>query len=235
MPHASSGGDPGWPSPPGNQHEYGLALYQAQLQDHAAYRAHARSEKTAERERDWLRIKSRLDAEELLRHDIHQARVELAKESVERGRRGAEFVRAAASALVTIYTGVTGAAFAVTNQPLPAHGIIPVAFLAFAIVFAAASIGWMSRPAPTPGPVPTTDLLKREIRRLNAFVDWANELASRRVYCMHAAVLDLGIGCMFLPTIFLRWSGHWPWVTGLCAMAFAILLPVRTARWADAR
>lgn len=223
-------GGANWPEPPDDGSGCAEALYKARLEDHVADRAHARGEQAAERERDWARVKAKLDAEELLRHDVHQARVELAKGAVERGRRGAEFVRNAASALVTIYTGIIGATFAVTKEPLPAAGVTPVAFLAFAIVFAAAYTGWMSRPSPTQGAVATTHLLEREVRRLNSFTDWANELASRRVYCMHAAVLSLGFGCMLLPTVFLSWSGLWPWLVGGLAMACVVLVPLKTAQ-----
>jgi hypothetical protein len=75
-----------------------------------------------------------LDSEQALRQSVHQARVDVAKDAVSRSRAAADFVRNAAAALVTIYTGVIGATFAVTKEPLPERGLVPALFLGAAIV-----------------------------------------------------------------------------------------------------
>src|SRR5207248_73267 len=97
------------------------------------------------------------------------------------------FVRVGAGAVVSLYTGVIGATFAVTKSSLPSRALVPGVFLGAAIVFATGYVAFATRPRPTPESAPTTDLIERERRRVNAFVDWMNEIVGRRVYALQAS------------------------------------------------
>jgi hypothetical protein len=217
------------PEPPPYDDELRRAHYQARLDDALAVRAFERSEQAAERERDWQRVKVTLDSEQALRQSVHQARVDVAKDAVSRSRTAAEFVRNAAAALITLYTGVIGATFAVTKQPLPGRGLIPALFLGAAIVLSAAYTAFATRPRDAPVPGLGTNLLSREIQRLNAFVEWANGVVVRRLYCLHAAVLVLGVGALLLPMPFLGWSSTVVWITAIAGGVVGLGVPAYTA------
>jgi hypothetical protein len=218
----------GWPDPGADQ-DSKRGLFQARLDDIVAERANARAVADAMAEQDWERVKIGLDAEQALRRAVHDGCVEVAKGAVQRGRAAAEFVRNAAGALVTLYTGAIGATFAVSKTPLPPRGLAPVVFLGAAVVFAAAYAAWVTRPGSVPVGEPTTNLLEREVRRLNSFVDWASELAGRRLYALHASVLALGFGCVLLPTPFLSVSDTFVWSVSGIAGIFMLAVPVYTS------
>src|SRR6516225_6588483 len=169
-----------WPSVPEGDPDAEKALLQAQLDDAKAARDQERQDRAAADDRDWQRVKLALDSEQALRLQVHEARLGVARAAVDRARAAAEFVRNAASALVSLYTAVIGASFAVTKKALPARGLVSAVFLGAAVVLAAAYVAFTTKPRPTPEPEPTSELLERERRRLNAFVDWSNEIASRR-------------------------------------------------------
>jgi hypothetical protein len=170
-----------------------------------------------------------LDSEQALRQSVHQARVDVAKDAVSRSRAAADFVRNAAAALVTIYTGVIGATFAVTKEPLPERGLVPALFLGAAIVFSAAYTAFATRPRDAPVPALPTNLLEREIQRLNAFVEWANGVVVRRLFCLHAAVLSLGAGALLLPTPFLGWSDLAVWLAAIVGAALTLVASIFTS------
>jgi formate-dependent nitrite reductase membrane component NrfD len=213
------------PPPPPGDDELRRAQYQALLDDALAARAHQRSERAAEKERDWQRVKITLDSEQTLRHDVHLARVETVKAAISRTRSAADFVRNASTALITLYTGVIGATFAVTKQPLPSRGLVPVLFLAVAIVLAAAYTAFATRARGVPVPTLPTNLLEREVQRLNAFVSSANDIVVRRLYCLHGSVISLGFGAVLLPTPFLGWSNTVVWLLAAVGMAFTLVTP----------
>jgi hypothetical protein len=188
-----------WPSAPEGDSKVQQALFQAKLDDERAARDHERQAQAAADEQDWQRLKLLLDSEQTLRRQVHEAKLSVTKGSLDRARGAAEFVRNAASALVSLYTAVIGASFAVTKQPLPTRGLISPIFLGSAVVFSAAYVAFATRPRETPGWDPTSEWLEREQRRLDAFVTWINEIATRRLYALHMSVLSLGFGAFFLP------------------------------------
>jgi hypothetical protein len=152
------------------------------------------------------------------------------KAVVERSRAAAEFVRNAAAALVSLYTGVLGVTYAATATALPATGLVPVIFLGGATVFAAAYVAYATRPRAVAAPIPTSNLLEREVRRLNAYVDWVNEVATRRIYCLHASVLSLGFGAVLLPVPFLRVSDIAAVTVAAGAGAMVLGFPIATSK-----
>jgi hypothetical protein len=81
------------PAPPPGDAELGRAHYQATLDDVLGAHAFKRSEEAAEPERNWQRVKVTLDSEQALRQSVHQARVEVAKDTVSRCREAVAFGR----------------------------------------------------------------------------------------------------------------------------------------------
>jgi formate-dependent nitrite reductase membrane component NrfD len=179
-----------------------------------------------------LGFQAEIDSELSTSKAIHDARVEVAKATIERGRAGAEFVRNAAAAIVTLYTGVLGVAFAATENgtPLPARGLVPAVFLGLALASASAYAALLaSVPAPN-APIPHADLEIFQERRLDAFIRWVTRIALGRVYFLHASVLMLGMGVLFLPAAFLDIASWLVFGTGAVALLVALLLPLVTTR-----
>jgi hypothetical protein len=123
-----------WPSIPSGREndvvEYNKILYKGQVDEELARRQDAATAASKEAERDAERQKAAWDAEYALRKTVHDTRLEVAKAAIERGRAGAEFVRNAAAAIVTLYTGILGVAFATSAgaERLPARGVAPAVF-----------------------------------------------------------------------------------------------------------
>jgi hypothetical protein len=182
-----------WPDPPeaeAEDEEFLKLLYQAKLEEESARR---QTEYTNEAE-----------AEAALNKAVHDARLEVAKAAIDRGQSGAEFVRNAAAAIVTLYTGVLGVTFATTKDetPFPARGLAPAVFLGLALVCASAYAALLTQAPQIAAPRPHSQLPVFQERRLNAFVEWVSKIAMARVYFLHAAVISLGVGVLLLPVPF---------------------------------
>lgn len=176
-------------------------------------------------QQSWEMDKAAWQNEYELRKSVHDARLEVSKGAIERGRSGAEFVRNASGAIVTLYTGVLALTFAADETRLPARGIIPALFLALSVVFATSYVAWLGRAPQTMAPVPHSSLAEYQERRLNAFSRWASALALDRARSLHAAVLALGAGVLFLPTPFLAVNDDATWAVALLAMVLAVGAP----------
>jgi hypothetical protein len=177
-----------------------------------------------------LAFQAELDAELARSQAVHDARLEVAKATIERGRAGAEFVRNAAAAIVTLYTGVLGVAFAVGEDanPLPVRGLVPAVFLGLAIASASAYAALLTDvPAPR-APIPHANVDIFQERRLDAFVRWVAQIALGRVYFLHASVLTLGAGVLFLPTAFVDVANWLAFVAGGIGIGIAVLAPLAT-------
>ena len=210
--------------------------YEKRLDDFATDKQTETDAEVARLDRDWQAEKASIDAEIALFKAIHDARVEVAKGAIARGQAGAEFVRNASAAIVTIYTGILGLvfgkeAFAETPAALkfPLVGLIPALFLAFALAAAAYYVAYLTRAPAVDAPIPSSSYRVLSDRRLNVFVDWVSQIALNRVYWLHAAVIALSFGVLFLPIAFTRISSVAAWVlAGLAALA-TLILPVYTA------
>jgi hypothetical protein len=167
-----------------------------------------------------------------LNKSIHDARLEVAKAAIERGQSGAEFVRNAAAAIVTLYTGILGLAFAATDpaKPLPPRGVAAAVFLGLALAFASAYAALLTSTPAAKAPTPHAQLEVFQERRLNAFVDWVSAIAFGRLYFLHASVLALGAGVLFLPAPFLAVSDCAVVVVAGVGLLATLLVPFRTAR-----
>lgn len=165
---------------------------------------------------------------------IHDARIELAKSAIERGRAGAEFVRNAAAGIVTLYTAILGLAFSVTKDaqasPIDAVGIVPAIFLGVALVLATAYVALLGKEPVMPAPLPHSNFRTMQERRLSAFTNWASSLALSRVLFLHASVIALGFGVLFLPVAFLDVSSSPVGLATALALALTAIVPFLTTR-----
>jgi len=216
-------------------------LYEGQISEYAAQLRDVVTERVAvegrtwEREKDqWTRAEASQAAEEALYKAVHDARIELAKTAIERGRAGAEFVRNAAAGIVTLYTAILGVAFSVTKDaqaaPIDAVGIVPAIFLGVALVLATAYVALLGKQPDMAPPQPHSIYRTMQERRLSAFTNWASSLALSRVIFLHASVIALGFGVLFLPVAFLDVSSS---VVGLAtgiALALTVVIPYFTTK-----
>jgi hypothetical protein len=217
-----------WPSIPSGREndvvEYNKILYKGQVEEELARRQDAATAASKEAERDAERQKAAWDAEYALRKTVHDTRLEVAKAAIERGRAGAEFVRNAAAAIVTLYTGILGVAFATSAgaERLPARGVAPAVFLGLAVALSTAYVAFLTRAPSIQAPAPHSSLSVSQERRLNAFSDWASRITLSGAYFLHSAVVSLGWGVLLLPAPFLRVNNGLVWIVaaiGLVATA----------------
>lgn len=163
---------------------------------------------------------------------IHDARVELAKGAVARAQAGAEFVRNAATGIVTIYQGVLALTFGIAagQHTIPVSGLLPAVLLGLALTFACAYMAWLSVPPAVASPEPSASLQVYEARRLNVFSRWVSGIAMDRAYALHAAVLALGAGVVLLPVPFLGLDNDMTRGLAVVALAVVFLGPLVTKR-----
>jgi hypothetical protein len=229
------------PTPPDGRQEdlteFTRILYKARMDEWAANlrdiaSASARGVATdwEQQKQSWRLDEAAMQAEYDLRKSIHDARLTISKEAIDRALKGAESVRNAAAAIGTIYAGIAGLIFAADATPLPPTGIVPAIFLGIAIVLSAAYSAWLGRSRGTAPPIPHSSLVEYQERRLNAFTDWAAAIVLTRVYTMHAAVLALGAGVGLLPLPFIATDPDYAWLIAAIAMVLVLGVPVLTAR-----
>lgn len=233
-----------WPSLPTDRdpdrRDFVKALYQAQLDDFGARLRELAAKEAIDSQHDWEQEKrgwelekAELEAEHALAKIIHDARVEVSKSAVERGRSAADFVRNAAAGLITLYTAILGLSFSATKTRLPIRGVVPAVLLGLAIVFATAYVAWLKKAPSVPAPVPHASLSEYQERRLNSFTMWASSVALGRAYALHAAVLSLGLGAIFLPLPFLAVDNWISFVALGISLVLIIAIPLISTRRND--
>jgi hypothetical protein len=206
-----------------------VALFQGQVEEARAARDRDQQRAAEIARRDFERESAARKADYELAKVVHDARVEVAKSSIERARTAAEFVRNAAAGIVTIYTGVLGVAFATGDgsRALPARGIVPAVFLALSLVLATAYVAFFTRGPNTKVPLLSSSLPLRQEQRIRTFSAWVFEGIWRRATLLRAAVISLGAGAATLPAPFVQVHGWQLWVT----VATALVAVVVTALW----
>lgn len=204
--------EPNWPNLPeidkdDPQAQVKFARYQAQLAWINAQQQAAIAPQVALASAD-------LDREKLVKaSDLEQSQavmsayLDVAKGQIDRATAHGQFVQTAAGAVSTIYVGVLGVSYAVDKgKPLPARGIAPTFFLGLAILLATFFLAYITIPSATEGQ-PMTGLLIQDQRiRRNTFIRWVRSTAWQRLYFLHAAVLSLGVGVLFLTAPFIGGS-----------------------------
>lgn len=122
--------------------------------------------------------------------------------SVERARSGAEFVEKAAASVATVYAGILGLAFSVSDNPLPLRGLIPAVFLGLAIAGAAYYLAYPSHSA---SEMTTPDDETGSLEEwTNTFTELTRRMVSRRGWAVRAGIVSLAFGALFLPTPFVK-------------------------------
>jgi hypothetical protein len=215
-----------WPEPPtgyAEDRDFLKVLYEAKVEEESARRQ-------AEHE-------SEGDLEVALSKSVHDARLEVAKTAIDRGHKGAEFVRNAAAAIVTLYTGLLGVTFATTNDatPFPPRGLAPAFFLGLALVCASAYAALLTRAPQIDAPAPHSQLSVFQERRLYAFVEWVSKIALARAYFLHVAVVSLGLGVILLPAPFLAIENWVVLVIAALGLVLTVTLPQLTTGRARGR
>ena len=127
----------------------------------------------------------------------------VASGSIDRARAGAELVQKASAAIAVLYTGALALTFSVTDNPLPARGVLTPLFLGLAVVLSTAYIAYLGpKQGFTPGPKPALGLEPKTFERLNAFVSLTHRIATARVGALRASVVALGVGLIFIAAPF---------------------------------
>ena len=221
----------GWPPPPGTGPDLKQAWFEAQLNDELAIRREQAAEVAADAQLRRDLQKAAQDEEAALNKSVHDARIEIAKAAIDRGLGGAEFVRNAAAAIVTLYTGLLGVTYATADggQTLPSRGVAPAILLGLALACATAYAALLSQTPRASAPKPHSDLATYQGRRLNAFIDWASNIAMGRAYFLHASVFALFFGVLCLPVPFLAIGDGLVVFFASVFFLASVLLPLKTA------
>jgi hypothetical protein len=173
-------------------------------------------------EADSTRAQAEVQAELDLNAEYYKSIFEVGKGTLERSRAGAASVQTAASAIVTLYTGLLAVSFSVASRPLPPRGAVPAIMLGLAIVFATFYLAYLGRSGRHWVEANTASSLPRtaEQARAVAFLLWMRESALRRAFFLRAAVIALGFGVMLLPAAFISLGEvrlpvvHWTFGSG---------------------
>jgi hypothetical protein len=133
-----------------------------------------------------------------------QAILETATGSIDRSRVSADLVQKAAAAVGTLYAGVIGVAFSVSERPITARAILPVLFLGLAIGCSMIYVAYL-----TPGRAIPASLAFHSVRttrmrnEVNFYMAMVRDLINRRAYFLRSSVLALAVGVVLLPAAFI--------------------------------
>jgi hypothetical protein len=147
-----------------------------------------------------------LDLDDETAKKLYAELLTLSTQSVERSRKSAELIQAAAVAIGGLYTGILGFIFVAKDNPMPWRGIWPTLFFGLAVVLAMSYVAFITR---TPGvaepkPPATDDAQKRMMRRAYFYTQVTRALVYQRAHLLRAAVVSLGVGVFLLPLPFLE-------------------------------
>jgi hypothetical protein len=165
---------------------------------------------------------------------VFQAYLDVAKGQIDRSVTRTQFLTTAASAIGTIYAAIIGLSFGLgqPNHTLPAVGIAPAIFLGVSIALAAYYLAYITSQTHLLNQTITAKTLQHApilpIQRLfderNHLIEWVAETVVSRVQWLHAAVISLAIGVIFLPIPFVALPGWLIWL-GVGVGIFAVFIP----------
>ncbi|HLL79281.1 MAG TPA: hypothetical protein VKT25_07270 [Ktedonobacteraceae bacterium] len=224
-----------WPSPvetptSDKKAETTKALYQAQLQV------------LNNRQQGYIdRDKAVRTSDYAFHQAVFQAYLDVAKGQIDRSVTRTQFLATAASAIGTVYTAVIGLSFGLgqPNHTLPGTGIVPAIFLGLALAFAVYYLTFITsqshllkQPDPDQKEAGETTIVhgpllpvQRLFDERNRLIEWVASTVVSRVHWLHAAVISLAMGVVFLPLAFVTLPGWLIWlgvIVGLLAVAFPI-------------
>jgi len=135
---------------------------------------------------------------------IHDSYLEVTKASLERSLKRAEFLTATIAAISGTYTTLLGLVYGIGDgqTPLPGRGMIPVAFLGAALVFAAFYVAFLRRSVTRRNLLPSGIGGRLSEYRLKTFMDWMFSGVLARAWALRASVVSFGVGVALLPLPF---------------------------------
>jgi hypothetical protein len=151
------------------------------------------------------RKKALEDADRENEKAFYTALLEVAKGSIDRARASADVVQKAAAAIVTLYVGILGVAFAVAENPLPLRGVYPAIYLGLAIALSTVFLAFLPD-ASEEETVEASGVGEEDVRGLalaNLFIRWTRAQALVRSRWLRASVIALAVGVAFLPAPFI--------------------------------
>ncbi len=167
-----------------------------------------------------------------IRKALLDSYLDVSKKEFDRMFSRSEFIQKVAIALSGAYVAVVGLSFSLgkdNSRPLPAEGIIPTIFFGLCILLVTVYLAFIQKPGSTGSPV-LTGLLDHDAALLrNEFIDWASQFSMRRLWCLHSAVLFLGLGVIYLPCAFIALRPLYLWISAgiLSILAFAVPLIIQ--------
>jgi len=187
-----------------------IARYQAELDEFKARQRDIAANDLEEQKLEAAQSTNSFAAEDALRLAIQAAYLDVAKGSLERSLKRANFVTAAAGTIGTSYAGLLGLVYTLsgsTPRPLPLYGIAPTIFLGISFLLSAYYVAYI-RTSEVQG-----DFLPAGIgssglqqRRMLFFLKWASKGVLQRAAYLRWAVICLGVGIALLPLPFLARS-----------------------------
>lgn len=132
---------------------------------------------------------------------------EVLRGRIEQSRQSAETVQRAAAAISGLYGVALGVAFSVTNNPLPARGVIPLLFLGLAIVSSTVYLSWQGGARglmATTSPELQTGSFARQRAFIVDFQVLVADFMRRRLGWLRAAIVSLAFGLVLMPVPFVQ-------------------------------
>ena len=194
------------------------------------WKAQARDRATAE-DASGARSEARSEAdranERALFKSVHDAYISVAAASLQRALQRGIFVVTAASAVVTLYTGILGVRFAAGkgDQLLPARGLIPALYLGAAIALSATYVAFLKSTTVNIALLPSGIGADVAEARLQTFIFWTVSGVLDRSWAIRSAIGALALGAATLPLPFLSISSGAAWLAELgwlIVLAFAV-------------
>jgi len=174
---------------------------------------------------------------------VFQAYLDVAKGQIDRSVTRTQFLTTAASAIGTVYTAIIGLSFGLgqPNHTLPATGIAPAIFLGLSIALAAYYLAYITsqthllNQTATTSMQPTASILpiQRLFEERNHLIEWVANTVVSRIHWLHAAVISLAIGIVFLPIPYVALPGWLIWlgvIVGILIVSLPLAQHFRDAR-----
>ena len=161
-------------------------------------------------------------AEVALVQSVHDAYLEVTKQSLDRSLKRSEVVTTTVGAISGTYTALLALVFSVaTKQPLESRALVPVLFLGCALLLASIYAAFLRRQTIS------RRLLLSGVggmvaeERLRTFLDWTFAGVLQRAWALRASLVALGLGIALLPLPFVDVSNQTGAIMGTAA---AVLL-----------
>lgn len=161
---------------------------------------------------------------------LYSAHLAVAQGQIDRAQARAALVIQAASAIGTLYAAILGLDFGLGGgankavAPLPIRGIVPAVFLGIAIFAAALYLAYLTSLGTFRDAKPSGLLSYRLIEQADDFTRWTARFVSQRLPWLHAAVICLGFGVLFLPVAFLDLADLGVLIAGGVALVLVFIM-----------